>query len=276
MKRILFPLLIVAALSGCDKIDIARQTGEEFQDSLLAGQRKVLLEDYTGHYCGNCPRAADVADALEKKYGKNIVVMAVHAGFFADKHSGYTANYKTPAGSEWRTYYGITEFPNGIINRKSYEEGGSPICGYTKWETVVPKALKDTYWMSLNIDARKTGDSTIAVNVKGQMAQDYPQTIKISVMLLEDSIIGKQLDYRSVQEHNTNYEFKHMLRASLNGTWGDVLKVGPVKAKEEVSFSVSNFRLKAPWRHHQLSVVAFAFDEKTREVLQVEKVHLVN
>ena len=43
--------------------------------------RKVLLEDFTGHKCGNCPRAGEAADALKLAYGDQLIVYAAHVGF---------------------------------------------------------------------------------------------------------------------------------------------------------------------------------------------------
>jgi len=39
--------------------------------------RKVLLEDYTGQKCPNCPEAAEVAHSLLEIYGEQVVVIAV-------------------------------------------------------------------------------------------------------------------------------------------------------------------------------------------------------
>jgi hypothetical protein len=44
----------------------------------------VLLEDYTGHKCVNCPTAAEIAHNLQITYGEKIILMAIHAGFFAE------------------------------------------------------------------------------------------------------------------------------------------------------------------------------------------------
>ena len=48
------------------------------------GIRKILLEDYTGHKCPNCPEAAVEAHNLKLAYGDSLVIMAVHAGVFAE------------------------------------------------------------------------------------------------------------------------------------------------------------------------------------------------
>ena len=50
--------------------------------------KKILLEDYTGHKCGNCPRAAEKAEELKEIYGDQLIPIAIHAGFFASDFGG--------------------------------------------------------------------------------------------------------------------------------------------------------------------------------------------
>ncbi len=45
----------------------------------------ILLEDYTGHKCTNCPAAAQIAKDLEDDSSKNVIVATIHSsldGFF--------------------------------------------------------------------------------------------------------------------------------------------------------------------------------------------------
>ena len=62
--------------------------------------RKVLLEDYTGFKCVNCPAAAHEAHLLQEFYGDQMVVMGVHAGYYAepDGSGNYTTDLTTTTG----------------------------------------------------------------------------------------------------------------------------------------------------------------------------------
>ena len=70
------------SFQSCDVIE------EPFTEEIVVGGcaekcKKILLEDYTGHKCGNCPRAAEKAEELKAIYDDQLVSIAVHAGFFA-------------------------------------------------------------------------------------------------------------------------------------------------------------------------------------------------
>jgi len=95
--------------------------------------KKVLLEDYTGHLCVNCPEAAVIAHNLEGLYGGKLIVMAVHAGMFAAPSAtgDFTADYTTPAGDTWNNEFGITSNPNGMVNRKDF--GSGIVLGKDAW-----------------------------------------------------------------------------------------------------------------------------------------------
>src|ERR1700752_2189684 len=70
--------------------------------------RKVLVEDYTGHKCGNCPAAADVLKDLETQYAGKIVPLAIHAGFFANTNTQYPTNFANADGNAYDTQFGIS------------------------------------------------------------------------------------------------------------------------------------------------------------------------
>ncbi len=54
---------------------------------------------------------------------------------------------------------------------------------------------------------------------------------------MEDGIIGAQTDYRVSPDLVEEYEFEHMLRKSLNDSWGVVLKDTPIAANDSVLVS---------------------------------------
>src|SRR4051812_39355218 len=45
--------------------------------------RKVLVEDYTGHRCVNCPPAGVTLENLRTTYPQQVIGLGVHANFWA-------------------------------------------------------------------------------------------------------------------------------------------------------------------------------------------------
>src|SRR5512133_2768801 len=98
MKRSIIFLAGFVALFwmvSCDKLDEPYAVKKTGSDTITGPVRKVLLEDYTGHKCVNCPKAAMDARVMEEALGGRLILMAVHAGYFAEPASTgeFTADY---------------------------------------------------------------------------------------------------------------------------------------------------------------------------------------
>src|SRR5436190_11644271 len=132
MKRISFiaATFVIASFYSCDKIEgptrenIAVDTTCEFVEDNSIPTKKVLVEDYTGHTCGNCPAGGVLLnDSLKTKYGDDIVVVSVHAGYFADVCPGgascppnypngaFATDYKSVCGEDWNTAFNVQFYP---------------------------------------------------------------------------------------------------------------------------------------------------------------------
>jgi len=281
---ILFILFATTILSSCDKITEPRvkQTqviGSQFitkTNASVAHFKKVLLEDYTGHTCGNCPAAADVAHQLAIKYGDSLVVLAIHAGFFAKvKLPEYPASYTTTVGNDWdATFIGNAGNPNGMTNRKNYA-GNGLVNKESKWPTTVSLAFKDPMIVRVNLETKyDTVVRSLSTNINAKFLSSYSNGTKLSVILMEDGIIGPQTDYRVSPDLIEEYEFEHMLRKSLNDSWGVVLKDAPIAANDSVLVSYLNVGLETTFNDKKLSLVVFVYDVTTKEVLQVEKLKI--
>ena len=88
--------------------------------------RNVLIEDFTGHQCGYCPLAGQLAHSLESANHNRVFVAAIHTGgngFENDLH-GVTAQYPidftNPDGlllGPFLKNYGLDGLPRGTVNR---------------------------------------------------------------------------------------------------------------------------------------------------------------
>lgn len=280
MKTLIYlqALSVLIFLSSCDKIKTPIQS-TQVQGDTTKYIRKVLIEDYTGHTCGNCPPAAVEAENLSKAYPGKVVVIAVHAGFFAKVKANYPASYTTTAGNDWD---GSTGFnisggagnPNGMINRKSYD--GNQIQKETKWSSSVQQAVNEPYILGLTVTpVYDPTTRNLSATVKSTFKTAYQNDVMLSVVFTEDSIVGAQTDYtKSPSDLIPDYLFMHMLRGDLNGSWGQLLKAAPVTAGSSASITTNQKPLNTLFVDKQVSIVAFAYDAQTKEVLQVEKVKI--
>ena len=306
MKNLLNILLIVAFFGACDIVEepFATNGGTPVDTSSpTAFIKKILVEDYSGHTCSNCPSAARELDALIDIYGKKIVPITIHVGktyarpYHISQAPKYQYDFRTETGESWNNFFQMTNLglPKGMINRLGYPSSthGTEVAN---WNTIVQTIIDEDpdfgITISPNINSN-AGDIDINIKVLSDIQGDF----NLLVCLTEDSIINWQKDVEA--SPNVDVEFyvhKHVLRTSINSAWGEVLQTSSVYNKEEeinktyginldnleqynIDYSANTVELgngnAGGWAKENMYIVAFIYDNTTFEIQQVEEVHLI-
>jgi hypothetical protein len=275
LTKLTLALFALATLQSCDKVDGPYK--ENIQ--VVAGERKVLVEDYTGHKCGNCPRASRALYDLKAIYGDRLVIMAVHAGGFATVFPPsapyYTYDFRTPEGTELDTDFGISAAgnPNGLVNRR--QVNGNYILSSTSWASEIGNVLNDATPVPVKITIENSfdaGTKVLQTEVKTEMLSTLQGSYKLSVFMVEDSIVNWQKDYDASPEDIEFYVHREVLRGSMNGTYGvDVtgLTQGNIDTKNYIKI------LGTDWDENHMSVIAFLYNATTKEIVQVEQKEVI-
>lgn len=227
--------------------------------------RAVLIEDYTGQYCVNCPRATEEIERLIEQYGDSIVIaVAIHSGPFG-KSKGEPSPLYTEVGDMYFNTWGMSAQPIGLIDRLF----GSTPFSYTDWAggvnyevAIVPPV---SFLTDIDYDA-ETRDASIEVQTIG--LDSALVSGKLQVWLVEDSIDSFQLMPDGSREEHYNH--MHVFRASVNDPWGDALSVSHGQV------AVKNYELKLDpaWVPEHCSVVTFLYGDSG--VHQVAKKKLID
>ncbi len=279
MKKITLLLIIVAALFvGCDKIEgpyITLPQDEEvtvtFPDVNPAEvYRKILLEEYTGHLCTNCPAAHVKLEELHNTFHDTLVIVGIHATSLATATpSGlYSYDFRTEAGNELAADFNINSIPAGIINRHPHNGDFGPDNWYSKIVNVDRSKVYAAIQLINQYGYPTAGE--LKINAKVTMLDEYEHPVNFSLFLVEDGIIKPQYNNGANVE---DYTHNHVLRAGVNGTYGAYLSETGVLEKDNAytyGYSIS-FNDK-DWVPENCQVVAVLFDKANGEVLQVEKV----
>lgn len=263
-------LLALAALTACSGIDDDHRF---VPVDKVESTRNVLLLDFTGQNCVNCPDAHEVVEGITSRYPDNVIPVAVHAGQFGIKVTSYypSSGYiglMQPVGDEYANHFGVSAYPAGVI------DGAKPEI-YSTWPGLVEKALKVPSEMSIFVMPNVVNDTlyirttvTPGATVSGA---------KLLVWVLEDSIKARQKFENKPQENF--YVHNHVLRAAVNGTWGESISLqNGVHQTYNHKIAVNDGSDKSqpqPWVAKNLSVVAFVYNEKTGAVLQSAKGHAI-
>jgi len=287
MKNILLlAVLFSFVIASCNKVEnpySAIITGGG--DTTIVKIRKVLLEDYTGHKCGNCPQAALTAQTIKSIYKEQLVILAVHAGFYAKPMAApYDYDFRTIAGTDWDVFFGngVVGNPNGMINRRGYPTNTHVSTKIGEWIDTVAAltAIAPDAFIKINNSYNST-TRVLNTSIKTEFLNFLSGTYKLMVVLSEDSIVKPQVDYSKPtgQQNILDYVHQHVLRDAISSTnWGDVIATGSAAAGDTV---VKAFQYTLPATYPAANgiapspshcyVVAFVYNAATYEVVQVEE-----
>lgn len=286
----LFSTIIAIVLIGCDKIDeplslINQQNIPSniddtifFADSVNVTEKHVLLEDFTGHKCINCPEAALEAHALAEESNHRLIIYAVHAGFYAspDNIGLYTANFQTATGDELNNQFQIFFNPSGLINRKSFN--GSMVQIAANWTSVINSELaldnmadmklKNTYYPKRN---------SFKIDIELKPVVNLSGKYKVCIFIAEDSIVSPQknnnISIGPVPDWE-DYLHRNILRGALNTTFGEYLSPdGSLQINQKYSKSIF-YTPNTNWVTNNCNIIAYVYNEDTWEVIQVAELGL--
>lgn len=239
-KHLIYIIGIAAALfTACENIS----EDERFLEMEgVSAQRVVLLEDYTGQACVNCPDAHEVAAELHEEYHDNLIIVAMHAGMQAVPSP---VGLKQPEGDEYADKFGVKEYPNGMVNRR----GG--LKDYPSWGAAVYEELQRESELDLVVEA-SVADGKL--DVKADLLALEALEGKLQLWIIEDSIISFQT---SSKGRIPQYVHNHVFRDAINGTWGEELSF---MLGEQKQILHTDFKIDAVWNIENLYVVAFMYN----------------
>lgn len=212
-------------------------------------KRSVLIEDFTGQMCVNCPDATNEIESFIEQYGDAAIAVGIHSGPLGFTTNNRYLGLKTTLGDEYYNHWTIDSQPKGLINRSS------GVLLHTQWAASVRSELEKA--TSVTVELENTYDEasrTVSINV-ATMNIDNDYTGNLQVWILEDSITA----FQRMQDGSYNYEYvhNHVFRDAVNGSWG-----------EQVSMTMGNILTKAytytlpdDWVAKNVSVVAFVYDD---------------
>ena len=229
--------------------------------------RKILVEDYTGHRCPNCPEAARILDGIHDDYCDRIIPVAVHVSFFAEpRDPDFPEDFRTETGTELDNYFGVSNqgLPGGMVNRTEFE--GNSVLNRNTWRSAVD-AVYDIA-PEINITIESSYDKTakkITANINAYFLKDIDESINLGLYVTEDSIIAPQQDG---SEYIENYIHKHMLRKGINGAFGE--KILNSAKKGDVFEKTYTVSANPDWNINHIELVAFISKNSTNEIIQAE------
>lgn len=281
MKKCFFSYLAIAFLVlGCNEIPpqispITNQGDCTSVDisTVVNQQRNVLIEEFTGVRCVNCPAGSEAIEDLIAIHGDRLVAISIHAGFFSNPYQESLYDFRTPDGNNILSFLGEPlGFPTAVVNRKLFSGEASLQVGRNSWPNYVDQELLESPKAKLAIN--KNWDATtreLEVEVSIFIEEALPSDdVRISVMLTEDKVVDYQL---TPVEKESDYVHKHVFRDAITNFDGNPIEENTeIGAKICKSFTTT---IDAGWKEDDCHIIAYVHLGGTRkEILQVVQTKL--
>ena len=281
MKNTLFIITIFSIFFySCDQIDGPYLEDGNYcgNDSLSVPIKKILLEDYTGHKCGNCPEAHEKLRELKEIYCDHIIPVAVHVGFFAKPSitGTFTYDFRTETGKELDDYFGNSEkgLPNGMVNRSSVNS--DIVLFADSWAIAINNLLLSPPDFNISIENIYNSETRkVQIKVQANALRQYNSSINLVVLIVEDSIVNWQKDYNADEVDIENYTHRHVLRDAVNFTWGEEFITGITKPNNSFEKTL-NYTLNSQWNENHCEIIAYIYNIDTKEIIQAENEDIIS
>lgn len=203
--------------------------------STTPSNKNIVLEEYTGIYCGYCPDGHSIANSIAANNPGRCVLINIHTGGYATVAAG-EPDLKTTIGNAIAAMpgMGITGYPAGDVNR-TILTGTVMSAGRGSWTSMANTIKNQASFCNVAVE----GTVDAATRVLTYTAQVYytansPVTSNsLTVVLLEDKVLGPQHNYGTPTLYNASnynpdgsYNHNHVLRAGLTaGNFGITIPV---------------------------------------------------
>lgn len=242
------------AFSACDKVD---EADRYIQAEMPETGRNVLVEEFTGQFCVNCPDGHAIIRKIKELYGEKVIAVGIHAGQLAwdDVANG---GLKTADGDKYASKWNVLSYPSIVVNHQ-----GNAISNMAQWQDAVQKAMGMDAKTDIELDAALTEDGK-NVKITARMLADTNVNANYQVWLTESGITAFQQDMTAVG-YDLNYVHDHVYRAAVNGVGGEEISLASGIYAEKTN----TYAVDAKWNAKNLAVVAFLYDGNG--VIQVEE-----
>lgn len=239
-------------------------------------RQRVLVEEFTGTRCVNCPAGSAELARLQEIYGDRMVVVAIHAGSFARPYPESRVDFRTPEGDALLDFLGQPlGYPSAVISRKQFAGEFDLQLSRSLWPVYLQQELELPARIDLNLRVSYDPTSrTVSLGVDLTMRTDTetPEDLRLSVMVVEDSIAEYQLtpdglDPAYIHRHN----LRDMLTAATGNSLPDDWSTGQTISRN-YTYSLPN-----SWKEADVSLVALVHRTGgVKEVWEVTRADLID
>ncbi|GAB1429743.1 hypothetical protein MASR2M18_05750 [Ignavibacteria bacterium] len=253
--------------------------------SSQAQEKRVLIEQYTGAWCGWCVDGSYIMDNLLDANPGKVFGVKVHQG----------DDMQTVDMDSLSEY--IAGFPSGGIDRFKFAGEGNFVIYRDQWAARVAERLNATATADVAVSDVTFDPSTrkMTAKVTASFFADETGDLRLNLYVVEDSVSGTGSGYdqqnylsnRAGYENNPfyklpsvikGYQHRHVVRAMLGGTWGTANVIPASAAKGSFYSYTYSYTVPANIKADQVTLLATVTrgGDSGTEVLNVIDTKLTN
>jgi Outer membrane protein Omp28/FlgD Ig-like domain len=251
LKRILISLPLVLIFSIISQAQVSR---------------KVLIEEFTGTWCPNCPDGHAELRAIDIANPNKVITVGFH------NRDAYSNPYQLAV----ETNFAITGFPSASIDRAFFSTLRPFVLGRNYWAPAVANRLTKTSPVEIKIATTFNRlKNEVSVKVTANFKAAVNDIVKLNCVLLEDSIVGIQTGGSSPYIH------RDVCRGALTtDPWGDDINTSAIAAGQTIVRSFT-YPVEAGIDINKMRIVASIGNKKAAtastsgyDILNVEDIHV--
>ena len=288
-------LFILFYVSSCDIVETPYMNTENISQIDTNSNnyvKKVLIEDFTGHLCPNCPQAATEIEAIHDIYGEQIIAIAIHVTksfarpYPASQAPNFQYDFRTSWGDDFDNLFDISSagLPRGMVNRTGYPDNHK--LGKDEWANAVTNELNKEINFGIMINSSNNN-----ISITTQVLNNISGSYNLVVCLTESGIINWQKDGT---ENIENYEHNHILRSVLldEALSSNINYETNQEIQKNITYNLTGLEEynidystnvaelgngnAGNWNSNNMSIVAYIYNTNTKEIVQVEQNNLNN
>lgn len=234
-----------AALSACNDINVDDRFIEL---PPVEANRVVLLEEFTGQKCVNCPEAHTVIEGLLEQYPGNVISVSIHGGsdmnaIGEDQMPGF--GLRNAEGAAYADAYKISSFPAGVVNRRS------GVMTSDQWSTAIRNEISLPTAVEMNMTAALSSDGE-QINIEVDIEPYENVDGRLQLWVVESGIVSLQLTKSGMKR---DYVHNHVFRGVVNGQDGEPIHL-ITREPQHVSAKVT---VRDIWNKENLAIVGFVY-----------------
>ena len=226
---------------SCDLGEVTITVTQDSADGLLSQWTdksfvsRSLAMRFTATWCGYCPQMSAAFDSAKEQMKGALEIVNLHT---------YGSDYEFSGTDQLERRFGVSNYPTGIVDLRAFVSNNSQAASIAMQ---IAQETKNSYpsVAGISVDSYLSGtDLTVVVPIYFHKPDRY----RVTVLLLEDDIVGEQAGAGSQYTHND------IARKALTSMSGDPVNIISANTVKTLTYTT---KVRSEWNSDNLKVLVY-------------------